>query len=134
MRGLSELLSRVWQGRWQIGRWLIVILLAVGICDYVWYHLNLRAALAPVNVAGGRSGSLLGWPLGRELRITFPRPVTDEELQQLQILNQLDWRHSVGVLFDFEMEPAEFQRLKAALPRCHVFQRRKEDVQPVTGP
>lgn len=89
--------------------------------DYFQYHSRLRHAMSVVSNCGGSAGSLMDWPFGRELRITFTHPPTEADLQRLEILNGLNSRHWVGVMYKCELTDEELRRIESTLGKCHVI-------------
>ncbi len=79
-----------------LGSIVLIIVVALAI-DYVRVRAKDRRAFHAISQCGGRSGSIPTWPLGTEYRITFPRALTSDELDQLGELNSL--RGSVDVAF-----------------------------------
>jgi hypothetical protein len=99
---------------------LALLLVAIGVAsyDYISFEARQRAAMAVVDRLGGRASSLGGWPLGMEYRIIMSRPLTDDEIEQLAILNLLADRNWVGVRFDWLVETALLERYRDVLSRC----------------
>jgi hypothetical protein len=75
-----------------------------------------------VSELDGRAGSLLGWPFGKEYIITFSRPLTDDELERLSVLNSLAGRDYVAVAFNCDLTPQELKTAQHVLSECHVYQ------------
>jgi hypothetical protein len=75
---------------------LLAIFLVIAALDYASYQVRHRRAISIVANLGGRAGSLMGWPLGKEIIISFARPLTDDELRQLSVLNSLPRRDYVN--------------------------------------
>lgn len=90
--------------------------------DYVTYHSQYDAAMGVVSRLNGRSGSLLDWPFGRETIISFKRPLTDEELSELDVLNSLSGRHSIAVYFNCDLDNSQLHAASLALHKCRVYQ------------
>jgi len=95
--------------------------LAIVTYDYVSYHSRYKTAVGVAQAHGALVGSLLGWPLGRECRITFDQPIDRDVIAELAVLNSLTSRHWVGVAFNYEMTDADLQHARDTLPECHVF-------------
>jgi len=107
---------------------LALVTVAVGMIDYQRYHAQLDQAMAVVAELKGRAGSLLDWPFGKELVISFDRPLTDSELKRLSILNSLQGRHHVRVFFRCALTPQQLTAAQKALSKCYVGQ--MEDYDP----
>ncbi|QDU74207.1 hypothetical protein Pan97_12120 [Bremerella volcania] len=114
------------QRRWLRVRYAIyaVVILAIvlGVIDYQRYHAQLDRAMAVVYQLEGRAGSILDWPFGREMVVTFERSLTSEELERLGILNSLQGRHVISVWFRCQMTPQQLAAAQAALPDLNVRQ------------
>lgn len=96
-------------------------LIAVGLtADHFNGTRKERQLSAAVSAIGGRIGSIPGWPLGTEYRISLTRVPTDEELKQLAVANTT--RGWVGIAFqDCEISRQREDRLRASLHNCHLF-------------
>jgi len=107
-------------------RRMILAVLAVLSCvvafDYISYHARNRRAMAVVADLEGRAGSLLGWPMGKEYIVTFSRPLTDEELKRLSVLNSLAGRDYVAVAFKCDLTPQQLATARQVLSECRVYQ------------
>lgn len=101
---------------------MVILLIIGGVIDYQRYHAKIDRAMTVVAELGGRAGSLLDWPFGREYAISFDRPLTNDELERLSAVNTLQGRHYVGVFFRCQLTPQEFEAAKKALPDCAVRQ------------
>ena len=103
------------------------LLLVFGFClasvvfEYVTYHSRYKTAVEVAQAHGGRVGSLLDWPLGRECRITFDQPIDRDAVGHLAVLNSLSSRHSVGVAFNYDISDADLEHACEILSQCHVF-------------
>lgn len=107
----------------------IVVIVALAV-DYAVVRSKERRLWSEVSAFGGRMGSLPAWPLGAEYRITFYRPLNQKELDQLEIANRM--RGWVGIAFhDCELSEAEVVSTRAALPACHVFVDRDDEMVPM---
>ncbi len=82
--------------------------------DYWRFQQRDRAALHVVSQLGGKTGSLMGWPMGKEYRIVFTRPLNDEELRQLAAIEPP--RGSLGIMFTCDMTEAQLQ----TAPGCPI--------------
>lgn len=100
----------------------VILLIIAGIVDYQRYHAKIDRAMTVVSELGGRAGSLLDWPFGREYAISFDRPLTDDELERLSVVNSLQGRHYVSVFFRCQLSPEELEAARKALPDCAVGQ------------
>ena len=109
---------------------LIGLMLAVVAYDYVTYYSRYNSAVDVARRHGARIGSLLDWPLGRECRITFDRPLNVAALQELTILNSLSGRHWVGVALNYELDDGQLQSAREMLHKCHVFHPDAENRRP----
>lgn len=88
--------------------------------DYATVRHKERRLSTAVSTAGGRMGSLPAWPVGTESRIKFNRTLTDEDLLQLEIANEM--RGWVGVAFqDCHLADADQTRIASALRDCHLY-------------
>lgn len=101
---------------------LLILAVVIGILDYQRYHAQLDRAMAVVSDLEGRAGSLLDWPFGRDMVISFERPLSGEELERLAVLNSLQGRHNVSVFFRCQLTPQQLTAAKAALPDLSVRQ------------
>lgn len=109
---------------WDWKRWRIVaavILIVVGIVDFVRFVASERTAVRVVSECGGTVGSEgIGWPLKKDYRVTFHRALSSEELERLASLNSL--RGSVAVAFvDCEISQEEMREALEKLPRCYLM-------------
>ena len=109
---------------WDWKRWRIVaavILIVVGIVDFVRFVASERTAVRVVSECGGTVGSEgIGWLLKKDYRVTFHRALSSEELERLTGLNSL--RGTVAVAFvDCEMSQGEMREALAKLPRCYLM-------------
>lgn len=83
---------------------------------------------------GGRIGALPYWPIGCEYHISFSgRDFSDDELQQLAILNELPDRNHVSITFnDTNVGAQQIVKLRRLLPRYginrYVTGRRQDDL------
>ncbi|UUO06685.1 hypothetical protein M4951_25500 [Blastopirellula sp. J2-11] len=91
----------------------------VATVDHYQYEAHGKRRSAIVSEFGGRTGSLMGWPWGKEVMISLPRPLSDEELQRLAILNTAG-RDYVSVWFQCELTDEQLQVAKQVLSRCGV--------------
>ncbi|SFJ34128.1 hypothetical protein [Planctomicrobium piriforme] len=99
---------------------LFLILVAVLWLDYIIVEAKENRVSAAVSRAGGRMGSIPFWPIGAEYRITFPRALTVEQLNDVAKANSL--RGSVGIAFvDCELSDEETRQTRQILHKCHVF-------------
>tara|TARA_R110002111_G_scaffold225423_1_gene287096 strand:- start:227 stop:598 length:372 start_codon:yes stop_codon:yes gene_type:complete len=98
--------------------------------DYVTYHSRYKTGVGVAQAHGARVGSLLGWPLGRECRITFDQPIDRQAIAELAVLNSLTSRHWIGVAFIYDMTDADLKHAQDTLPECHVFRVDPRDRQP----
>lgn len=99
--------------------WIAVILILAAVVDNYQYEAHASRCSRAVAQLGGRTGSLMGWPWGREVIVSLPRPVTDEELQQLAILSA-GGRDYVAVRFNCELTDAQLAAARRVLSRCAV--------------
>lgn len=86
---------------------------------------NKRRAYPVIYKLGGRIGSLSS-PIpftGSELRIAFyQKEFSNDELQQLTVLNPLTSKHFVGVLFqDTNVTGDQIRLLRRQMPKCNIF-------------
>lgn len=95
---------------------IIAILLVV---DYFNFHAKERRAMEAVHKCGGRCGSLMDWPFGREYQVIFARPLTESELDSLDPLNSL--RGYVGVHFKCELSKEQLQLIETKLHNCKIY-------------
>ena len=98
--------------------------------DYITYHSRYKNAIGVAQAHGARVGSLLDWPFGRELRITFDQPIDRDAVADLAVLNSLTSRHWVGVAFNYDITDVDFEHANDTLPDCHVFHVDPPDGQP----
>ncbi len=104
------------------GRFLAYSVLAVIlalIVDYTLVRGKVARVASIVTEFGGNCGSLDLWPIGSEYWVTFPRPLTSAELDQLAELNTL--RGTVGVMFHCELSDVEMADGAAKLPGCTLY-------------
>ena len=105
----------------QVLMWLMVAFAALLAIDYMLVRAKEKHAAPTVSQANGRMGSLPGWPIGSEYRVTFDRPLAQRDLSQLTILNTL--RGSVVVAFvDCQLTNEQIAEVVNALPHCLVVQ------------
>ena len=65
-------------------------------------------------------GSIPFWPIGAEYRVSFPHPLSKEQLEQLRELNSL--RGSVTVAFiNCEMTEEQIDDAVETLKNCDLF-------------
>lgn len=99
-----------------------IIAIVLGMIDYRRYYSQLDQAMAVVSDLEGHAGSLLDWPFGREIVVSFERPLDREEVNQLTFLNSLKGRHVVTVVFRCQLTPKQLSDVKEALSDCAVRQ------------
>lgn len=106
-------------------KWIVLVLFVSWIVvREVQDVANKRRAYPVITQLGGRIGSLPS-PIpftGSELRIVFDhKKLTNEELQQLTILNPLTSKHMVGVLFlDTNVTGDQIRMLREQMPDCRI--------------
>lgn len=108
--------------RWRLRLSIVTILISVVGYDYISYHAKLNSTLREVVVLNGHYSSLTDWPFGKELHISFDRPLTSDELQKLAVLNSLSSRHFVVVYFYCDLESGQLDEVRSALTQCGVNQ------------
>jgi hypothetical protein len=117
--------------RYVIGFPFALVVLALGL-DYASVRSKEKRLSSAVAEMGGRMGSLPAWPLGTEYRITFERPLHQQELVRLSIANRM--RGWVGIAFrDCELSEAERSSACNALPACHLFVVQDNRMAPIDG-
>ena len=108
---------------------LVVVMLVV---DYALVRSKEARLSSTVSELGGHMGSIPAWPLGTEYRITFERALDDNELERLKIANRM--RGSVGIAFrNVELSHTEKASARLALPACHFFVLRDDNMRPMGG-
>jgi hypothetical protein len=104
----------------QIALILIALAFVALAVDYTLVRAKEKRTAVAIARCGGRRSSLPLWPIGTEYVVSFRRPLTTDELDQLHELNKL--RGYVGVVFvNCELSAAEQRDAVEKLPNCHVF-------------
>lgn len=108
---------------------LIVSVLAL-IVDYARVQARDVRVGTSIKEFGGRMTSIPVWPLGAEYGISFPHPLSTEQIDQLKELNSL--RGTVGIAFiECELSEKQKHELATKFPNCFVFQVFGNDTIPV---
>lgn len=102
-----------------IGWAIAAALIMAAVVDYVQYEAHASRCSRVVSQFGGRTGSLMGWPWGREVVVSLPRRLSSSELRQLAILNA-GGRDYVAIQFQCELTAAQLAEARQALPQCRV--------------
>ncbi|EAQ80690.1 hypothetical protein [Blastopirellula marina] len=98
---------------------IVAVLVLIATVDHYQYEAHGKRRSAIVSEFGGRTGSLMGWPWGKEVMISLPRPLSNEELRRLAILNAAG-RDYVSVWFQCELNDEQLKAVKQVLSRCGV--------------
>jgi len=99
---------------------LLVFVLCPIAVDYLLCARRRSQTLAVVANHGGHVGGIGGWPIGAEKVISFERALTEAELKDLAILNDLVGRDHVSVYFNCELTPQQAAMARSRLSECHV--------------
>ena len=110
--------------RWPIRLvWTAFLFAVVAACiDYVVFQSREKQISAVVATFGGNHGSRGAWPIGVEHCITFSRPPTDDEVQQLAKVNAIhsSWRHYIGVSFkEGSLSEKQMWKIRSVLRDVH---------------
>jgi hypothetical protein len=104
----------------RIAGYLIAVVALALLIDHILIEAKERRVSHAISRCGGRMGSIPFWPMGTEYRVTFPRPLTSRELDELAELNSL--RGSVGVAFiDCELSKDQIDEARRKLPNCALI-------------
>ncbi|MCC9606784.1 hypothetical protein LOC68_16125 [Blastopirellula sp. JC732] len=87
-------------------------------------HCTRRGKI--VGELGGSIGSLMDWPFGREVFISFTHPLADDQLQRLSTINARG-RDYVTVYFDCQVTDQQLQTARQVLSRCSVIASREKN-------
>ncbi|MCH7725614.1 MAG: hypothetical protein IH991_03910, partial [Planctomycetes bacterium] len=106
-------------------RALIVVSVVLGIVltvDYLLYQSREREVSDKLSALGVELDRIApGWP-GSEYYARLERPLNDQELEQLTVLNSLVGRNGVVITVNYEITKEQLSAVRKALPECTVVQ------------
>lgn len=100
----------------------VLMIIVIAVDYFIWHRAAHRIHEATQPIVASR-GSIGGWPLGLEYYFVIERPITDNELHQLEALNHPPRMSYIGILFrTCEIDQERLDEIRNVLSECGVNQ------------